>query len=56
VNNITGCPWKDIMEIPKPLVKTPRIGKGILTHKEVGVVLKIHRKYVYMFRFEVKGE
>jgi hypothetical protein len=36
--------------------KTPRIGEGILTHKEVGAVLKLQRKYVYMFRFEVKGE
>jgi hypothetical protein len=39
-----------------PWFKTPRIGKSILAHKEVGVVLKLRRKYVYMFRFEVKGE
>jgi hypothetical protein len=39
-----------------PWFKTPRIGKGILTHKEVSVVLKLRRKYVYMFRFEVKRE
>jgi hypothetical protein len=39
-----------------PWFKTPRIGKGILTHKEVRLVLKLHRKYEYMFRFEVKGE
>jgi hypothetical protein len=40
----------------KPWFKTPRIGEGVLTHKEVGVVLKLRRKYVYMFRFEVIGE
>jgi hypothetical protein len=34
--------------------KTPRIGEGILTHKEVGAVLKLHRKYGYMLKFEVK--
>ena len=39
-----------------PWFKTPRIGKDIPTHKEVIAVLKLRRKYVYMFRFEVKGE
>jgi hypothetical protein len=39
-----------------PWFKTPRIGKGIPTHKEAGAVLKLSRKYIYMFRFEVKGE
>jgi hypothetical protein len=39
-----------------PWFKTLRIGKGILTHKEVGAVIKLRRKYVYMLRFEVKGE
>jgi hypothetical protein len=45
------------MEIPKaPWFKTPRTGKAIPTLKEVGAVLKLRRKYVYMLRFEVKGE
>jgi hypothetical protein len=39
-----------------PWFKTPRIGKGILTHKEVRAVLMLRRKYVYMFKFEVKGK
>jgi hypothetical protein len=39
-----------------PWFKTRRIGKGITTHKEEGAVLKLRRKYVYMCRFEVKGE
>jgi hypothetical protein len=38
-----------------PGFKSPRIGKGILTHEELGAVLRLRRKYVYMFRFEVKG-
>jgi hypothetical protein len=37
-----------------PWFRHERLGK-ILTHAEVGAVLRLRRKYVYMFRFEVKG-
>jgi hypothetical protein len=45
-------PWRFL----KPWFKTPRIGEDILTYKEVGAVVYLRRNYVYMFRFEVKGE